>query len=235
MVTSVNVTTPVFDWEISYDQGQTWQSAGQSGRHTIYWTYDDPISPPFEDHYGVTYTPLYDEALSRACRYAAGETSVPDVVKKLAEGVDKDIWYSPWTLIKGHPLNAYAKGQALCWDNATLLCGLCHSLGIDATVNLYWGGQPNRIELYARHSDLQSGQSFRVQAPKHDDAKRNPHFVYHAMVEVSGVLYDPSYGVVRPSGLNVTETAQTPTGASYPAQTGLTFPFTHSTGWVCPH
>lgn len=232
--TVVTITTPTFDWEVSYDSGQSWESAGQSGPHTMYWTYEKPFDPPFRDTKGKQYSPLYDLALDKACTYADGLADIPSIALKITEGIESEVYYAPSVLVPGHPLRIYTTGKALCWNNADLLRGLCRSIGIDATVTFYWGGKD--LSTMTKYAMTSGGNvSFRVTAPKQDDAVENPHFTYHAITAISGDLYDPSYGVARPAGITVTETAQV-AGAAVPTQDSTTFPTAQqSSGWTCPH
>ena len=233
--TTVKTTTPTFTWEISYDTGTSWISMGNSGPHTMYWTYAAPLSPPFRDFSGATYAPLYDLALQKACDPANGTADIATIVSRINQRVDADIFYDPGNQVFGHPLNGYSQ-SCLCADLALLLRGLIRSIGIDGSVLYKWGGTDSSTQTkYIIGSIGTHGidnPTLMVTRSLHDGAPANPHFSYHAVLQVGSTLYDPSYGLSYAS-LSFAETAN---NNSTPQQTSTTFPsFYAQSGWVCPH
>jgi hypothetical protein len=231
---TVKTTTPTFTWEISFDAGTTWQSMGNSGPHTMYWTYAAPLSPPFKNDAGTTYSSLYDLALQKACGYANGTSTLGTVISPINLGIDSDINYQPSNSIGGqNPLDAYTtSGGCQCSDLANLLRGLLRSIGIDGTTTYIWAG-PNSSTLY-RYTIGSTGStnpSFRIIRGAHDSALADPHFKYHAVVSTNSTWYDPSYGLSY-SSLSFNETANYNT----PQQTSSTI-WTSDTlsTFVCLH
>ena len=233
--TTVKTTAPSFTWEISYDDGGNWSSIGNTGPHTIYWTYAAPLSPPFQESFGgTTDAALYDLALQKACGAANGASDVATIVDQINQQVAADTFYDPGRLLTGHPLNAYTH-NSLCADLASLLRGLVRSIGIDGSVQYIWAGSNSITEtLFIRGSVGDQGSfnpTFRIIRGAQDGAETNPHFAYHAVVPVGGTWYDPSYGLSYTS-LSFDETAFGGT----PQQTSTTFPpYATQSGWVCPH
>lgn len=212
----VKKSTYSFTWEASYNGGQSWTPIGTSGSHIIYWTYSDPLGPPFSDSGGATYSPLYDLALEKSAGKAGGASDLPTIISRINTGVDSELEYDPsFSLGAGHPLRVYDPTilKCLCADNAHLLRGLLRSVGIDGTVKWYWGGS-GATRYYYTYNDPSYGPypvTFRVLRGAHDKADENPHFTYHAIVLANGLLYDPSYGISYPS-LNFDETFSFATG-----------------------
>jgi len=101
---TVKTTTPTFSWEISFDGGSTWQAMGNSGPHTIHWTFSTPLSPQFKNDAGTTYAALYDLALQKACGYANGSSNSSTVISNVNTGIDGDINYNPSRSIGGQHL-----------------------------------------------------------------------------------------------------------------------------------
>ena len=161
---SVKKGTYNFDWEISFDNAQSWQSIGSSEGHIIYWTYGDVVEPSgcdtdatkrnclFVNNLGDKDWPgLYDLALAKAIDgldAAAQTAQTPDAIaKSLAYNIDDKIDYNPGddSAILEHPLKAYTVGAGVqCSVNANLLRGLLRSIGINNSEAIYlWGGKPN--------------------------------------------------------------------------------------------
>lgn len=231
----VKKTTPTFAWEISYNSGSSWSSIGNSGPHTMYWTYAEPLSPSFKNDAGTTYSPLYDEALKRACDYSFGESTPSDIIWNINEGVELDIPYNPnQSIYNLHPLKAYSTVNGCqCSDQTNLLRGLLRSIGIDGTTTYIWAG-PNAstVRRYTRSSGNPTDYySFQIDRSQHDYAEDDPHFLFHAVVSTNGTWYDPSYGMSY-SSLNFIETAFNNT----PQQVSTsTWGFTSTSTYVCSH
>jgi hypothetical protein len=230
--TTVRAASYSFTWEISYD-GVRWITLHNTGAHTFYWTYAAPLSPPFRNFSGTTYSPLYDLALQKACGYANGASALGTIINNINAGVDTEVFYEPSALLGDvHPLNAYTSPGCLCADLAALLRGLLRSIGIDGTVTYIWAG-PNTTTMrrFIVGSIGDNISTFRIIRGAKDGAPQNPHFSYHAIVSTNGTWYDPSYGLSY-SSLSFDETAFNNT----PQQTSSTFPsFASQSGWVCPH
>jgi hypothetical protein len=231
--TTVKTTMPTFAWEISFNGGTSWAPIGSSGPHTMHWTHATPLSPPFTNDAGTTFTPLYDEALVRACTYAAGASNLSTIVSNLNTGTDSDTFYNPArSLATQHPLVAFeAVEGSQCSDNAHLLRGLMRSIGIDGTTLFIWAG-PNASTnaIYAVGSTSQAA-SFRITRTSHDAAGTNPHFTFHAVVSANSTWYDPSYGLIY-STLSFTEVCNTNPPQQVHATPWASNPFC---GFTCPH
>jgi hypothetical protein len=78
-----------------------------------------------------------------------------------------------------------------CSGHSKLMTHLTHSAGIGARPQYRWGGEWNRV--WAFYYSGGAG-SLRFLAPVNDFAPLNPHFTFHAITDVAGGLYDPSYG-----------------------------------------
>lgn len=226
---TVKKTTPTLTWEMSCD-GANWHGVGDSGPHTMYWTDAAPNYPPFADFNGVTYAPLYDFALEKACSYVNGDS---DLFGKIATGIDVDINYKPADPgLTGHPLDAYShSGGCMCADLAYLLRGMLRTIGADGNVTFYWAGPNNTTERLYLQGSTTNEATFRITRALHDGAAANPHFTYHAVVPFGGMLYDPSYGISY-SSLAFTETSPGETQRS-----SITFPTSaiRLNMWTCPH
>jgi hypothetical protein len=221
-----------FNWEVSFDGGTSWANAGKSGKHKIYWTWANPLSSTFKDLNGVIsfqtadgleQDTLYDKALELSAGKTGknGSDQMDFIVDKINTAVDDGFEYNPCSNAPdGHPLMlTEEKTKAVCDANANLLRGLLRSIGIQATTKYYWGGEgpisppsSGRAWIY---KFLGGEVTMRVERPASSegannqlahfcpDVPRNPHFLYHAMVEVPietpgfptlPILYDPSYG-----------------------------------------
>jgi len=205
---TVKKTTPTFDWEISYDEGTNWSSIGSSGPHTMYWTYDEPLSPPFAGDYGETYPQKYALALERATTYANASSDMSTIIDRVNAGVKNDIWYQPDSDDFGtHLLNAYDLVPPLglqCSQHANLLRGLLRSIGINGETLYIWAGTTTQIKLFGVPG-LGKAASFRITEGTHDSSTEvNPHYKFHSVVSVNGTSYDPSFGKTR-SDLEFTE------------------------------
>lgn len=149
-----------FEWEISFDNGQSWQNIG-STTHTFYWTYNTPINPPnckndgtprnctFVNGQGRSedyeYPGLYDLALEKALVGLDSNTYSPETItKRIAQKIDEEIIYEPrdgGNPDVNHPLKIYTiYHQGQCSALANLLHGLLRSIGIDSETTYVWGG-----------------------------------------------------------------------------------------------
>ncbi len=178
-------TAPTFSWKLICGDGTN--SIGSSGPHSTYVVNATPLV-----------SPLYHLALEKACGYANGDTNV---VAKINSGIDGELIYRPsqdrpvgYETGNGSVLKAYDDGAAQCDVNAYLLQYLLGSVGVDASVVYYWGGVAATEGTYYNNPD--GGIcSFRCDRPAHNDAGANPRFTFHAMTDVAGTIYDPSYGL----------------------------------------
>jgi hypothetical protein len=207
-----------FIWEVSFDNGSNWQNAGKSGSHKIYWTWDNPKSDIWRNQVQQTAFPtadgdeqdtLYDEAMQRSAAAAEGKATVDEIVDKITKRVASQLIYDPCRPDPADvPLRAFGSGgKAQCSTNANLLRGLLRTIGIDATAKYFWGGNAgtNQILLYDYNSVEE--MSFKVKRnPQNEgtnalntcpNVERDPHFQFHALVEVGGKVYDPSYGLTN--------------------------------------
>ena len=185
-------------WEV-WDYYSPWVAGGQSGPHTIYWTYDAPLSPKFYNHFhDASFTPLYTKALQKACTYANGLSNIELIASAVAAGVANDLTYDPGAQLGAniHPLKAYTF-DTMCADHAALGEGLMRSIGINMPVRYLFAGSDNKTAIY-----YQTGAgpnlpcTARFNRPANNLAQALPHFRYHAALYyyLNGTLYDTSYG-----------------------------------------
>jgi len=221
---SVKKGTYNFDWEISLDNGQTWQSIGTSSGHVVYWTYAAPkgldctsdsiTTCTFVSSQGqVGHPGLYDLALEKAIGELPIIAQTPVAIgKSLAANVDTAFIYDPGpaggAADTGHPLSMYFRvARAQCSANANLLLGLLRSIGFDAATKYLWGGTPTpptsenggKVYVYKYRKDsspFDQSVTFMVKRPESREriVPKNPHFAFHAMVKLDNYYYDPSYG-----------------------------------------
>jgi hypothetical protein len=188
-----------FAWEISFDGGGSWKPMGTSGTHEIHWLYSDPIPVPFTDFFGQPYDGLFDLTLDNSTgKTGDGSSDLDEIIRRISKKVGENITYKPNRRPEHrHPLRYFSDNHAQCADNALILRGLLRSIGINATVLYYWGGNPDTRERYTYRFGPSSDNppSFQVDRPLEDGIEPDPHFSYHAMVDPAGsdLLYDPSY------------------------------------------
>lgn len=214
-----------FTWEVLFENQSSWKSAGKSGGHKIHWVYGEPKTPEFRDPYLKPYEGLFDRALDHATgEMGDGSADLGTIIKKINEELASDIGYDParTTEVNVHPLALYDGREAQCSDNAELLRGLLRSIGIDASAKYYWGGNPSTGRRY-KYKFGQEEPSLRAARPELTETiktgpnmgqqriiPRNPHFLFHAIVNANGKVYDPSYGIEEAS-VTFLETYDQPT------------------------
>lgn len=217
-----------FTWEVSFDNGSNWQNAGKSGSHKIYWTWDNPLGDIWRNQVQETSFPtadgneqdtLYDEAMQRSAAAAEGKGTVDEIVDKITKRVASQLIYDPCRPDPADvPLRAFGSGgKAQCSTNANLVRGLLRSIGIDATAKYFWGGNASTNQIYLYNYNATPNMSFKVKRnPQNEgtnasntcpNVEANPHFQFHALVEVAGKVYDPSYGLTNQNA-NASDTAQ---------------------------
>jgi hypothetical protein len=172
---------------------------------------------------------LFDLALEKALVALPSNAQTSDAIAKaLAAQVDGYLIYNPAGVATGepdthHPLIMYEnplfRGLAQCSAQANLLRGLLRSIGLDAQTIYFWGGKPrNPVNLdeggtvYVYPYRSVQGllpETFKTQRPRSSETlpgfprvtvDANPHFTFHAMVQIDGKYYDPSYGQDIPQG-----------------------------------
>lgn len=274
-------TTPIvamkdynFAWEISFDNGVSWRSIGNSGPHKVYWLYGNPQPDKFVNRAEINNDDrLYDLALSKSIG-RLNETGVPnttDLAEKISFLVDRDFMYNPeQSIVNGfHALSVYQlTSNGDCGFHANLLRSLLRSIGYPAETSYYWGGKPStnpnnfngKQFFYIHRLSSSPGDTeestFQIERERHDLAKENPHYQYHAMVKISDSsnIYDPSYGKVFSSqnaGLKFLEVADgnsstrkfeynenaTPFKVEWKKYKDIfnVAPYAVHTGWLCDH
>jgi hypothetical protein len=248
--TRVGKKTPTFTWEVAKNGGN-WVGAGDSGPHTMYWTWASPLAPPFYDQAMVRpYPPVYDQALEKACGKVESNTlldttQIHGICLAVMKGVADDIYYNPNADILGHPMDAYdSPSGSHCACNANLLRGLLRTIGIPADLLFLYGGLTSgTLELYNYRQQLPSLRLSPL--PELGEAPADPHFRYHSVArspsDPNATNYlDPSYGVAYSLvGLQakVTEvTGGTPTFVHALRIRVNSFPTVEViTSYVCPH
>lgn len=235
-------TTPRLLWEAKFDSGGRWTPIGTSGPHTIYWTWADPRPVPFAHFFGLDARPkLYDLALEKAVQYADKRTDEAAILSALCVGIHKAITYDsklslPYTL---HPLDAYqAPGGVGCADLGHLLSGLAKSIGIDAPFRYCFGGpDASTMEQYRVPLTGQTDVSLQLFRPAQPPEPANPHFQYHVVVVMDGVVYDPSYGIQEEERyFKFAETARSGSEAAARQQSAEYYPEKKKPSkWSCKH
>lgn len=195
-------------WSYSYDK-KTWVNMGRTGPHKIYLVDSDPLAKLGARLDDQT---LYDLGLEKACGYVNGDT---DVHLALCVGIPADRHapkYNPATMLDEtmNPLYYYQERVCLCLHYARLMEYLCHTIGIDASLTIVWGGKDTTTMNYYFNAAGTLGASFRVLAPKNNMAPKNPHFVYHAITKSNGKDYDATYGKEGTTKLNETAMKKEP-------------------------
>jgi hypothetical protein len=158
---------------------------------------------------------LYDLALATAIDSLSSETQTKEAIaKSLAALVDAQAIYDPNEIRPNldHPLRILTEyHKAQCSGNTALLQGLLRSIGIDSNQIFIWGGKPitppnledgGKVYFYnyKRATPDPGGdkKTFQVKRPAKlsggENVEKDPHFSFHAMVELDGKYYDPSYG-----------------------------------------
>lgn len=209
-----------FTWEVSFDNGSNWQIAGKSGSHKIYWTWDNPLTDIWRNQAQRTSFPtadgdepntLYDEAMQRAAGVAEGKATLDEIVDKIVKRTASQLIYDPCRADPTDvPLRAFGSGgKAQCSTNANLVRGLLRTIGIDAQTRYFWGGNSSTNQVYIYSYNGRPNMSFRVKRNPSSEGldatdtcanvERDPHFLFHALVEVGGKIYDPSYGLTNQS------------------------------------
>jgi len=108
--------------------------------------------------------------------------------------VQQDIIYLPALVDVYHPLITYEVGHGMCYSNAKLLRYLLQSIGADGgSVVCYWGGSATELMWYEVGTKR---ATFQVARPGEDGVEANPFFGFHALTNIGGTLYDPSYGLI---------------------------------------
>lgn len=137
----------------------------------------------------------YDLGAEKVVTYATGKSSLGDIATALTVGIAAEIFYNPSALDRLHPLLVYEDGYAQCSGNSKLLDHLSHGVGIATRTTYSWGGNPT-LWCFYHYTPAHNQVSLRFILPANDLAAPNPHFRFHAVSEIGGAYYDPSYGTV---------------------------------------
>ena len=230
--TGVGKKTYTIEWDVLGDSvglpTAVWQPI-ETATQTVYWTAGPPAGgTAFSNMNGDLYPELYDRALDWACGSVCGGVSNapeiipasltlvtdPDaIIRAINLAIDKATYYHPSVEHNTvHPLqetNSLDK-RGQCSDNANLLVGLLHSIGIEAQAEFYYAVNPVNSNwfqyTYVRRLNRSTAEdcisigcpqrvSFEVQRAAHDLAPPNPHFTFHCIVTSNGRRWDPSYGL----------------------------------------
>ena len=173
------------DFQVSTDGGQIWFNAGTVSVDFIF-TASTPAPP------GGT---LREDALDLAS-IAARIGGSPEV--GLRGLVQSSVRYDPSVGMPSSFANSDEVMKALvvphqCDSQAYLLRYFAMSLGIPAEVTYFWMGTTSRMYAYIVPSSGWHGPSFQCDRPAEDLATARPHFTFHALTRINGVLHDASY------------------------------------------
>ena len=141
----------------------------------------------------------YDLGLDKVVQYARGASSHQSIARRINVGIAAELCYHPAEYPPGHVLFCYYwPPGVMCTANADLLIYLCKTAGINAWKVFTWGGASlawlDRYYPKDHLGDDWARVSIRLRAPANEMAEENPHFLYHAVTAVAGILCDPSYG-----------------------------------------
>jgi hypothetical protein len=194
---------------------------GNSGEHEIHWLNGAPIEPTFKNpdtqrfFPNRTYTGLYDLALKHAtAKTGDGSADIDQIAERITSAflTDHELVYNPnLDSPDQHPLTIYqtADKAQQCSDNVELLRGLLRSIGIDSTVNYFWGGNPT---TFVSHWFVEPGSTPNIRTgfpngsnttsqyprPVRNANPANPYFTFHSTLRAgSGKSFDPSYGITE--------------------------------------
>ena len=204
-------------WEISFDNGASWQPMGYSS-HTFYIIFRNPdrlITPDavFRNVQDEDFPLLYDYAVQVGVEAAYGQNDKGEAMSALTNNIYSNTTYDPSRVANGHPLAYYGR-TCLCDGFANLLRGLARSIGIDALTTYQWGGDPDTGHsnwfAYYNPSDTKKVATMKIQRPQHRDNSlfnplpKNPYFYYHAVTKwvratEEDKYYDSAYGMTDPS------------------------------------
>ncbi len=211
-----------FTWEISYDNGANWDPIGESGKHRVHWLAGEPDAIPFRNAAGIPYPGLFDEALKWSTGRMKSDRTDSEVIKKINDSLSAQTIYTPGQIPiqDENPLKIISDlgdRKAQCRDNALIFVGLMKSIGFNsAEIKYHWGGDPARTSGSRNYYEYISGDfcssssgnplGCRVTMQVTRDAlwtngervEQNPHFTFHATVNLGGTFYDPSYGKEEP-------------------------------------
>jgi len=230
---------PAIVFQYALDGG-TWRQAGAATMPRLY------VLKEADGSNGWT---RYDLGAEKIVTYAGGESSVASIAQALTRGVADEICYDS-TYAPGidHPLDVYRHGRSLCVWHADLLAYLSSFAGSGGRTIFCWGGDSQYRAYYRGPDEL--WYSLRMALPACDLAPANPHYSFHAVTEIDGQLYDPSYGltflsqadeVCPPFSLTEQGIVHFPPDPNDPIQvapsqqTGPHIPPTKQVEWRCPH
>ena len=211
------------DFEISTDAGRVWFQAGSASAR-FFFTEATPAPPGGR---------LRQDALDIATR-AASSPPIPDAV---AGSVQTLVFYDPSKAMPSSFTTSDAVMEALsvphqCDSQAYLMRYLLMTLGLSADVDYFWRGTAGSVIVYHQTSSSWYGPSYQYDRPAEDLAVPAPHFLFHALTNVGGVRYDPTYG--QPSPGARLESAPGASDQFHPRATFLAATVVGSP-WTCPH
>jgi hypothetical protein len=161
-----------FKWEISFNNGQSWKSIGDSGDHRIHWIVGNPINHTIlnsnarelengqvqciDQNRPCEWNKLYDVALKNSTeKLGGGETDLNKIAEKINKELAGKIPYQPQLEpTEDNPLKIITENDgAVCWDNALLLRGLLRSIGISPSIKFYYGGKNGYRHFFFYYPD----------------------------------------------------------------------------------
>jgi hypothetical protein len=211
------------DFEISTDAGRIWFQAG-SAPVRFFFTEAAPTPPGGR---------LRQDALD-IVTLAASAPPIPD---NLAHYVQSLVFYNPSKVMPAGFATGDDVMQTLtvphqCDSQAYLMRYLLMTLGLSADVDYFWRGTASSIIVYHMSSNGWYGPSYQYDRPAEDLAPDSPHFLFHALTNVAGTRYDPTYGQSSPGAR--LESAPGATDQFHSRGTFLATPVVGSP-WTCPH
>jgi hypothetical protein len=166
---------------------------------------------------------------------AASAPPIPDNVARFVQAL---VTYNPSVVMP----SGFATGddvmEALtvphqCDSQAYLMRYLLMTLGLSADVDYFWRGTAGSIIVYHMTSDPSwYGPSYQYDRPAEDLASASPHFLFHALTNVGGARFDPTYGQPSPGAR-----LESAPGATDQFNSRATFLATPVVGspFTCPH
>jgi hypothetical protein len=211
-------------FEVSTDAGKIWFQAGNATVR-FYFTEATPIPPGGR---------LREDALDIATLAAL----FPPIPEKLARFIQALVFYDPAKAMDSSFAISDAVMEALtvphqCDTQAFLMRYLLMTLGLTADVDYFWRGTPGSVIVYRMTSAPGwHGPSYQYDRPSENLATARPHFLFHALTNVGGTRFDPTYG--QSSVGAILESAPGATDQFAPRSTFLALTVVGSP-WRCPH
>jgi hypothetical protein len=220
---SVGGNEPQFQFETSTDGGRIWLRSG-SARVRLIHTAAAPAPPG-----GA----LREDVLDWGGLMIGSAATLAEDLRRLVQVL---VSYDPSI---GMPLSFTTSDDVMtaftvahqCDSQAYLLRYLALSFGVPAEVRYFWMGTPTQRWVY--NMTLSFGHpNFQCDRPAEDMAAHHPHFSFHALTEIGGVLHDAAYDATGLPGILEQAPGASPQTAPRAAYLATA---TKIKSFTCPH